>query len=249
MPNGSLEKFVYEGSSLTDCQLGWEKLSQIAIGIARGLEYLHRGCNTRILHLDIKPHNILLDEDFSPKISDFGLAKLCPRKESVVSMLNARGTVGYIAPEELFGGFSHKSDVYSYGMMVLEMVGGTNKIKPEVDHSSEMYFPDWIYNHLESGGRILGTGNDEEFKYNVGNNAIRVLQVKSNHVFSQVGSLKMALTTFLAVFLLSRLALLHSAEDGKPSCSVLLLPKAWPRSLPILYIVVLLLIYDADCAS
>ncbi|KAK2967855.1 hypothetical protein RJ640_017233 [Escallonia rubra] len=154
MPNGSLEKFVYEGSSLKDCQLGWEKLSQIAIGIARGLEYLHRGCNTRILHLDIKPHNILLDEDFCPKISDFGLAKLCPRKESVVSMLNARGTVGYIAPEVFcrnFGGVSHKSDVYSYGMMVLEMVGGRNKIKPEVDHTSEMYFPDWIYNHLESG--------------------------------------------------------------------------------------------------
>ncbi|KAK2970677.1 hypothetical protein RJ640_001937 [Escallonia rubra] len=152
MPHGSLEKFIYKESSLADHQLGWERLSQIAIGIARGLEYLHRGCNTRILHLDIKPHNILLDEDFCPKISDFGLAKLCSRKESIVSMLNARGTVGYIAPEVFcrnFGGVSHKSDVYSYGMMVLEMVGGRNKIKPEVDGSTEMYFSDWIYNQLE----------------------------------------------------------------------------------------------------
>ncbi|KAK2967853.1 hypothetical protein RJ640_017231 [Escallonia rubra] len=152
MPHGSLEKFIYKESSLADHQLGWERLSQIAIGIARGLEYLHRGCNTRILHLDIKPHNILLDEDFCPKISDFGLAKLCLRKESLVSMLNARGTVGYIAPEVFcrhFGGVSHKSDVYSYGMMVLEMVGGRNKIKPKVDGSTEIYFPDWIYNQLE----------------------------------------------------------------------------------------------------
>ncbi|KAK2635759.1 hypothetical protein Ddye_030551, partial [Dipteronia dyeriana] len=69
MPNGSLEKFIYEKYS-TDKQLKWEKLYQIALGIARGLEYLHRGCSTRILHFDIKPHSILLHEYFYPKISD-----------------------------------------------------------------------------------------------------------------------------------------------------------------------------------
>ena len=69
MPNGSLEKFIYkENPSNATHQLGWETLYKIAIGIARGLEYLHRGCNTRILHFDIKPHNILLDENFCPKI-------------------------------------------------------------------------------------------------------------------------------------------------------------------------------------
>ena len=100
-------------------------MHKIAIGIAQGLEYLHRGCTTRIFHFDIKPHNILLDEDFCPKISDFGLAKLCSNKESIVSMLHARGTIGYIAPEVFsrnFGRVSHKADVYSYGMLVLEMV-------------------------------------------------------------------------------------------------------------------------------
>ncbi|KAK2975099.1 hypothetical protein RJ640_002910 [Escallonia rubra] len=167
MPHGSLEKFIYKESSLTDHQLGWESLFQIAVGTARGLEYLHRGCNTRILHFDIKPHNILLDEDFCPKISDFGLAKLCSRKQSIVSLLNARGTIGYIAPEVFcrnFGGVSHKSDVYSYGMMVLEMVGGRNKIRPEVDGSSEMYFPDWIYNQLELDelGAHNGITSEEE---------------------------------------------------------------------------------------
>ncbi|KAI3735842.1 hypothetical protein L6452_15362 [Arctium lappa] len=101
MPNGSLEKFIYRHVPLKTCEhLGVEKLYEVALGIARGLDYLHRGCNTRILHLDIKPHNILLDEDFCPKITDFGLAKLYSRKESIVSMLEARGTIGaYIESE------------------------------------------------------------------------------------------------------------------------------------------------------
>jgi serine/threonine protein kinase len=153
LPNGSLEKFIYKGNvSNADHQLGWETLYKIAVGIARGLEYLHRGCNTRILHFDIKPHNILLDENFSPKISDFGLAKICPRENSIISMVGARGTIGYIAPEVFcrnFGGVSHKSDVYSYGMMVFEMVGGRKNINVSVDCTSEIYFPHWIYNRLE----------------------------------------------------------------------------------------------------
>jgi hypothetical protein len=91
MPNGSLEKFIYNKSpSKAAQQLEWETLYNIAIGIARGLEYLHRGCSTRILHFDIKPHNILLDENFNPKISDFGLAKICPREESIISMLGTQ---------------------------------------------------------------------------------------------------------------------------------------------------------------
>ncbi|KAL9372410.1 hypothetical protein Peur_034654 [Populus x canadensis] len=153
MPNGSLEKFInHENAFQASQQLGWEKLYQIVIGVARGLEYLHRGCNTRIVHFDIKPHNILLDTDFSPKISDFGLAKSCTRKESNVSLLEARGTIGYVAPEVFsrnFGRVSYKSDVYSYGMMVLEMVGGKKNHEAEISSGSEKYFPEWIYKHLE----------------------------------------------------------------------------------------------------
>lgn len=100
MPKGSLDKFINnQGPSGTNCQLEREALFQIAVGVARGLEYLHRGCSIRILHFDIKPQNILLDEDLCPKISDFGLARLCQRKDSIVSMLGTRGTIGYIAPE------------------------------------------------------------------------------------------------------------------------------------------------------
>ncbi|XP_058091454.1 rust resistance kinase Lr10-like [Magnolia sinica] len=157
MPNGSLEKFIYAEKPREMNPLGWEKLYEIAIGIARGLEYLHRGCSTRIVHLDIKPHNILLDEDFRPKISDFGLAKICRAKESIISMMGARGTVGYIAPEVFcrnFGGVSYKSDVYSYGMMVLEMVGGRRKSEARVENTSEVYFPHWIYEHLDLNGHL-----------------------------------------------------------------------------------------------
>nr|XP_043639697.1 LEAF RUST 10 DISEASE-RESISTANCE LOCUS RECEPTOR-LIKE PROTEIN KINASE-like 2.1 [Erigeron canadensis] len=159
MPNGSLEKFIYGRESSGNIQLGWEKLHQIAVGIAQGLEYLHKGCNTRILHFDIKPHNILLDQDLCPKISDFGLAKLLHEKRSMISVSRTRGTPGYIAPELFsrnFGQVSHKSDVYSYGMMILEIVGGRKNIEVEVDHTSEIYFPHWIYKKLELNEEQLG---------------------------------------------------------------------------------------------
>ncbi|KAL3735616.1 hypothetical protein ACJRO7_024700 [Eucalyptus globulus] len=152
MPNGSLDKFIYYERALNmSSSLEWKMLYQIAIGIARGLEYLYRGCNTRILHFDIKPQNILLDRDFTPKISDFGLAKLCHGRESAVSIPGMRGTVGFIAPEVAcrnLGRVSHKSDVYSYGMLVLDMIGIKN-FDIKVSNSNEMYFLEWIYRNLE----------------------------------------------------------------------------------------------------
>ncbi|KDP35174.1 hypothetical protein JCGZ_10708 [Jatropha curcas] len=169
MSNGSLENFICsQGILKTDNHLGWEIMLEIAIGIARGLEYLHRGCNTRIVHFDVKPHNILLDENFCPKISDFGLAKLYTKKESILSMLETRGTIGYIAPEVFsrnFGGVSYKSDVYSYGMLVLETVGGREKDEVGTnDSSNEKYFPYWIYKRIELGNesKLYGEISTEE---------------------------------------------------------------------------------------
>ncbi|KAK3442696.1 hypothetical protein EUGRSUZ_B02835 [Eucalyptus grandis] len=154
MPNGSLEKLIYEENyfKLGCGHLGWDTLYQISLGIAQGLEYLHKGCNSRILHFDIKPHNILLDENYCPKISDFGLAKICHREESTISLLGARGTAGFIAPEVFcrnIGGISQKSDVYSFGMTMLEMVGGRKNIMTGVERTSEIYFPHWIHKRLE----------------------------------------------------------------------------------------------------
>jgi len=167
MSKGSVDKFILK-SGLPDaiCSLDWNALYKIAIGIARGLEYLHQGCISRILHLDIKPQNILLDENFCPKISDFGLAKICQRNDSIVSLLGTRGTIGYIAPEvfsRTYGGVSHKSDVYSYGMLILEMIGGRKNYDTGSSCTSEMCFPDWIYKDLEQGNNLVnGIANSEE---------------------------------------------------------------------------------------
>ncbi|GKV25682.1 hypothetical protein SLEP1_g35081 [Rubroshorea leprosula] len=146
------------------CSLSWENLQDIAIGIAKGIEYLHQGCDKQILHFDIKPHNILLDHHFNPKISDFGLAKLCSKEQRAVSMTAARGTMGYIAPEVLsrnFGKVSYKSDVYSFGMLLLEMVGGRKNIDITVGSTSQVYFPEWVYNCLERG-EVLGIRIENE---------------------------------------------------------------------------------------
>ncbi|XP_020865720.1 LEAF RUST 10 DISEASE-RESISTANCE LOCUS RECEPTOR-LIKE PROTEIN KINASE-like 2.5 [Arabidopsis lyrata subsp. lyrata] len=77
----------------------WTTPYRIVLGVGRGLEYLHHGCKTKILYFDIKPQNVLLDDIFSPKVLDFGLAKLCEKKESILSLLDTRGTIGYISPE------------------------------------------------------------------------------------------------------------------------------------------------------
>ncbi|XP_047982332.1 rust resistance kinase Lr10-like [Salvia hispanica] len=152
LPNESLEKFIFQSESKR-ASLSWERLLEIALGIAKGVEYLHQGCDQQILHFDIKPHNILLDQNFSPKVSDFGLAKLCSKEQSAVTMTAARGTMGYIAPELLsrtFGRVSYKSDVYSFGMLLLEMVGGRKNVDLDINNS-KVYFPQWIYNHLNLG--------------------------------------------------------------------------------------------------
>ncbi|KAM7465708.1 hypothetical protein LguiB_013270 [Lonicera macranthoides] len=163
LPNKSLEKLIFSETQ-NKTFLGWEKLQEIALGIARGIEYLHQGCDHQILHFDIKPHNILLDDNFNPKIADFGQAKLCPRDQSKVSMTAARGTMGYIAPEVFsrnFGNVSYKSDVYSFGMLLLEMVGGRKKIDLTVQNPSQMSFPELIYDRL-CRGEELGIKIEEE---------------------------------------------------------------------------------------
>ncbi|XP_050282739.1 LEAF RUST 10 DISEASE-RESISTANCE LOCUS RECEPTOR-LIKE PROTEIN KINASE-like 2.2 [Quercus robur] len=149
MPNGSLNKYIFsqEGS----IPLSIEKIYEISLGVGRGIEYLHQGCDMQILHFDIKPHNILLDENFTPKVSDFGLAKLYPPDDSIVFLTAARGTLGYMAPELFYkniGGISYKADVYSFGMLLLEMASRRKNFNAFVDHSSQIYFPTWVYDQV-----------------------------------------------------------------------------------------------------
>ncbi|CAJ2674611.1 unnamed protein product [Trifolium pratense] len=161
-PNGSLQNFLAPPEN-KDVFLGWEKLQQIALGVARGIEYLHVGCDHRILHFDINPHNVLIDDNLSPKITDFGLAKLCPKNQSTVSMTAARGTLGYIAPEVFsrnFGNVSYKSDIYSYGMLLLEMVGGRKNTDVSAEETFEFLYPEWIHNLIE--GKDVQVNIEEE---------------------------------------------------------------------------------------
>ncbi|GMP24775.1 hypothetical protein CsSME_00001929 [Camellia sinensis var. sinensis] len=164
MPNGSLEKYIFsqEGNVHISCT----QMFEISLGVTRGIEYLHRGCDIQILHFDIKPHNILLDDNFTPKLSDFGLAKLYPINDSIVSLTAARGTMGYMAPELFYkniGGISYKADVYSFGMLLMEMAGRRRNLNVFADHTSQIYFPSWVYDQSREGRDIeMGETTEEE---------------------------------------------------------------------------------------
>ncbi|KAG5226491.1 receptor protein [Salix suchowensis] len=160
MPNGSLDTHLFsrEGS----ISLSWQKLHQISLGVARGIDYLHLGCDMQILHFDIKPHNILLDDNFSPKVSDFGLARLYPTNGSITSLTAARGTIGYMAPELFYkniGRVSYKADVYSFGMLLLEMAGKRKNLNALAENSSEIYWPYWVHDQV-SNGKAIEIGDD-----------------------------------------------------------------------------------------
>lgn len=111
-----------------EVELDWPNRKHIALGAARGLAYLHDHCNPKIIHRDVKAANVLLDEDFEAVVADFGLAKLVDIKNTHVTTI-VRGTMGHIAPEYLSTGkSSEKTDVFGYGVMLLELVTGQRAI-------------------------------------------------------------------------------------------------------------------------
>ncbi|XP_048566666.1 G-type lectin S-receptor-like serine/threonine-protein kinase SD2-5 [Triticum urartu] len=127
MPKGSLDKWIYGRHDNTAPPLEWKVRCKIITNIAKGLAYLHELCMKRIAHLDVKPQNILIDDDFNAKISDFGLCKLIDRDMSQV-VTRMRGTPGYLAPEWLTSQITEKADVYSFGVVVMEMVSGRKNL-------------------------------------------------------------------------------------------------------------------------
>eukprot|EP00250_Pteridium_aquilinum_P022354 c25360_g1_i1 orf=219-2207(-) len=127
LPNGSLD-FLLFGEREGGRTLDWSTRFQIVLGMAKGLAYLHEESHVRIIHRDIKPSNILLDDELNPVIADFGLARLIQDDESQINTRIA-GTIGYLAPEyAMHGDFSAKIDVFSFGLVSLEIVSGKKNI-------------------------------------------------------------------------------------------------------------------------
>ncbi|KAF8413687.1 hypothetical protein HHK36_001679 [Tetracentron sinense] len=125
MCNGSLDNWIFHKNQ--ELVLDWQSRRKIIIDIAKGLVYLHEDCRQKIVHLDIKPQNILLDGNFNAKVSDFGLSKLIDRDQSQI-MTTMRGTPGYMAPEWLSSVITEKVDVYSFGVVVMEMLCGRKNL-------------------------------------------------------------------------------------------------------------------------
>ncbi|KAJ0731436.1 putative protein kinase RLK-Pelle-DLSV family [Helianthus annuus] len=133
MPNGSLDKFLWGANKGS---LNWQTRYNIIIGIARGLSHLHKEFHVKIVHRDIKSSNILLDDDFQPKIADFGLARFQPDDKSHITTKFA-GTLGYTAPEYvLYGHLSDKVDTFSFGIVILEIISGRKCTYRNFDTSS-----------------------------------------------------------------------------------------------------------------
>ncbi|XP_057812929.2 G-type lectin S-receptor-like serine/threonine-protein kinase At2g19130 [Cryptomeria japonica] len=153
MPNGSLKSLLFCEDEEARKVLDWKTRFQIAVGTARGLVYLHEECRDRIIHCDIKPENILLDGDFSPKVGDFGLAKLVGRDFSRV-LTTTRGTRGYLAPEWISGlPITPKADVFSFGMTLLEIISGRRNLNFNSEESG-IYFPSWALFDIRKGNFI-----------------------------------------------------------------------------------------------
>jgi hypothetical protein len=140
LSNGTLADFLF--GDLKPC---WDQRIQIAMGIARGLLYLHEECITPIIHCDIKPQNILLDDYYNVRISDFGLAKLLRMNQSR-TLTNIRGTKGYVAPEWFRNMMiTSKVDVYSYGVMLLEIICCRRSVDMDTSEEEKAILTDWAY--------------------------------------------------------------------------------------------------------
>ncbi|KAL5811463.1 hypothetical protein ACOSQ3_028201 [Xanthoceras sorbifolium] len=170
LENKSLDQALFGETSLN---FNWSTRYDICLGVARGLAYLHEESRLRIIHRDVKSSNILLDSKLNPKISDFGLAKLYDDKKTHISTRVA-GTIGYLAPEyAMRGHLTEKTDVFAFGVVVLEMVSGRPNSGSSLDEE-QVYLLEWAWNLHENNCEVelvdsrLPNFNEEEVKRMIG---------------------------------------------------------------------------------
>ncbi|KNA25466.1 hypothetical protein SOVF_006560 [Spinacia oleracea] len=164
MANGSVASCLRERAE-THPPLDWEIRKRIALGSARGLAYLHDHCDPKIIHRDVKAANILLDEEYEAVVGDFGLAKLMDYKDTHVTTA-VRGTIGHIAPEYLSTGkSSEKTDVFGYGVMLLELITGQRAFDlARLANDDDVMLLDWVKGLLKE--KKLETLVDGDLKGN-----------------------------------------------------------------------------------
>ncbi|CAL0312051.1 unnamed protein product [Lupinus luteus] len=151
------------GTWISNIRLDWRKRAGICMGTARGLAFLHEELVPHIVHRDIKASNILLDRDFNPKIGDFGLAKLFPDDITHISTRIA-GTTGYLAPEYAMGGqLTMKADVYSFGVLILEIVSGKSSARANWG-GSQKFLLEWAW-QLHEEGKLLELVDPDMVEY------------------------------------------------------------------------------------
>ncbi|XP_042374416.1 G-type lectin S-receptor-like serine/threonine-protein kinase LECRK4 [Zingiber officinale] len=161
MSRGSLQEFLFGGE-----RPPWEQRASIAMGIARGLMYLHEECSVPIIHCDIKPKNVLLDDNLVARIADFGLAKLL-RTDQTRTNTGIRGTKGYVAPEWFKSmAITKKVDVYSFGVMLLEIVSCRRNLETETETeevAEDAVLVYWAYDCYRVGrlDLLLRDGEDD----------------------------------------------------------------------------------------
>ncbi|XP_048425925.1 G-type lectin S-receptor-like serine/threonine-protein kinase LECRK1 [Pyrus x bretschneideri] len=160
MSNGSLASFLFGES-----RPSWYRRREIALGTARGILYLHEECSIQILHCDIKPQNILLDDSFNARIADFGVAKLL-KIEQTRTTTRFRGTRGYVAPEWFKSlPVTVKADVYSFGILLLEIVCCRKNYEAKMEDEDQMILADWAYHCYEQNKlHQLFRNDDDEAK-------------------------------------------------------------------------------------
>ncbi|PKI65355.1 hypothetical protein CRG98_014237 [Punica granatum] len=169
MKNGSLGDVLARVSEGT-YELDWLARHKIALGVASGLEYLHKNQSPRIIHRDLKPENVLLDDDMEARIADFGLAKAIPDAHTHMTTSNVVGTLGYIAPEfHQTVKFTEKSDIYSFGVVLAVLVMGKLPSDNFFQNTEEMSLVKWLRNvmtsetpHRAIDPKLMGNGFEEQ---------------------------------------------------------------------------------------